>query len=433
MKFKLLKLNSLEHDGDSLSATDAGRADSQLFSVLSHLVNKMSGDAGAGSGQGMTEGDGATGGVEFLHGIVKFLKTSQGLCAEGLVDLQLVHGAEALAGLLAHGADGGHGTEAHDGGLAAGNSVAHDAGQRSESVLGDGFLGGEDDGRGAVTDSGGGAGGHDATLLENGGQFGQGLEGGFGLGMLVGVKHLDALLGLDLDGGDLVLEDALFVGLGPLLLGAEGESVHLLASETVLGGQVLGGDAHGRVGVGVGEGGPHHVLQLGVDSETGAEANVPGGVGAGRHVVGSAGQHDVGVSEKDLLGAVDDGLESGAAETVHDQGGGLHSQAALEGHVAGQVGRVRAGGGEHVADARGVHALWGQVLCRGDGGVGGQNGEVGGGVGLEGAAERAEGRALGRHHKDGLRERGAQRHDELRGFNYEIGEEFGLLPGRMRS
>ena len=56
-----------EHDGDALSAADAGRADAQLLPVLPQLVNDVAADARAGGGERVPDGDGAAAGVELLH------------------------------------------------------------------------------------------------------------------------------------------------------------------------------------------------------------------------------------------------------------------------------------------------------------------------------------------------------------------------------
>ncbi len=57
--------------------------------TLPELVNKVSADASTRGGQGMTQCDGASPGVELLHVDAQLLLAGQGLCAEGLVDFNL--------------------------------------------------------------------------------------------------------------------------------------------------------------------------------------------------------------------------------------------------------------------------------------------------------------------------------------------------------
>ena len=88
-------------------------------------------------------------------------------------------------------------------------------------MLGHGVLAGEDHGSSAVTDAGRGPGGHHASLLEHGGQLGELLNGGLGLGVLVqGELHL-ILLGLEGDGSDLPRKVANLGGGSPGLLGPD--------------------------------------------------------------------------------------------------------------------------------------------------------------------------------------------------------------------
>ena len=62
-----------------------------------------------------------------VHGDgVELLEAGEGLRAEGLVDLELVDVGEGLSGLGHHGADGGHGPDTHDLGVAPGDAVPDD-------------------------------------------------------------------------------------------------------------------------------------------------------------------------------------------------------------------------------------------------------------------------------------------------------------------
>lgn len=89
-------------------------------------------------------------------------------------------------------------------------------------------------------------------------------------------SHL-SLPGLDLDGRDLVPEDALVGGRLPRLLRPERERVYLLPAQVVLDGQVLGRHAHRQAGQRVRQRRPHHVLQLRVGAELRAEPGRTGG------------------------------------------------------------------------------------------------------------------------------------------------------------
>ncbi len=82
--------------------------------------------------------------------------------------------------------------------------------------------------------------------------------------MLVSVEGHIALAGRDGDRHDLVLESAFCNGLGGPVLGFQGKGVLVFARQVVLGGQVLGRDAHVAHAEGVGEHRHHHVDELGV-------------------------------------------------------------------------------------------------------------------------------------------------------------------------
>ena len=71
-----------------------------------------------------------------VHGDgVELLEAGEGLRAEGLVDLELVDVGEGLSGLGHHGADGGHGADAHDLGVAPGDAVTDDSEERDGIFL----------------------------------------------------------------------------------------------------------------------------------------------------------------------------------------------------------------------------------------------------------------------------------------------------------
>ena len=80
----------------------------------------------------------------------------------------------------------------------------------------------------------------------------------------------------------------------------------------------------------------HGVHQLLV-AHTSAPAGVHGGKGSGAHVLGTAADHDVGVTGQDGTGALDDGLHAGAADHAHGVGGNGIGDAGLDGDLAGNV------------------------------------------------------------------------------------------------
>src|SRR5213594_1580237 len=106
------------------------------------------------------------------------------------------------------------------------------------------------------------------------------LRGGVGARVLVGLEaERLALLGGDLDRHDLRLELPTLLRGGRLLLALGGELVLLLTADAVLGGDVLGGDAHVHEGDRAGEAvGDHRVEDL-VVPQADAEAGLLEDVG----------------------------------------------------------------------------------------------------------------------------------------------------------
>src|SRR5699024_2853588 len=102
-----------------------------------------------------------------------------------------------------------------------------------------------DDGGGAVGDLRGGTGRDRAVAVEGGAQLGQALRGGVRTHALVVREHDGVTLALrDLDGNDLVVEQALLGrGRGPLVR-AGGEGVLFGTPETELAVVALGGGPH---------------------------------------------------------------------------------------------------------------------------------------------------------------------------------------------
>src|SRR6185369_1285292 len=100
-------------------------------------------------------------------------------------------------------------------------------------------AGGHDGRGGPVADAAGGAGVNDAVFLEGAGQLLEGFGVRVGARVLVFVEERDALLGLDLDGGELLREAPALLRRGPALLTRDRELVDLLLRDLVLDGEVL--------------------------------------------------------------------------------------------------------------------------------------------------------------------------------------------------
>ena len=122
-----------------------------------------------------------------------------------------------------------------------------------------------------------------------------------------------------------------------------GDLVDLVAVELVALREVVGRLAHREAAVAVAEALPERVLKLRLRGEAQAPARAPHDMRGLAHRLGPAGEHQLGAAEHDLLCALRDRLEAGAAEAVHGQRGRLDRQPRLEADVAGEVDRV--GGG----------------------------------------------------------------------------------------
>ncbi len=202
-------------------------------------------------------------------------------------------------------------------------------------------------GGGAVVDARGVAGGDGAGLVEGRAQLRQAVEGGAVADVLVLGDDGVALLALDGDGDDLVLELAgLLGGLG-LVLRGDGELVLILARDLPLARDVLGRGAH-VVAV---EGVPQAVLDHGVDeveaAHLGAVAQVRGVLRLA-HALLAAGDDDGGGARLDLLGAEGNGAQAGAAHLVDAPGRAIDRDAGGDRRLASRV--LALAGREHLAE-----------------------------------------------------------------------------------
>ena len=200
---------------------------------------------------------------------------------------------------------------------------------------------------GAVVDAGGVGGGHRAVLVESRLQLGHGVDRGAVADVLVLVDNGVALLALDGDGDDLVLELAgLLRGLGLVLRGKR-ELVLVVTGDLELASDVLGGVAH-VIAV---EGIPQPVLDHGVDHLVVAHLDAGAqvlGMRRKRHRFLPAGDDHLGIAGGDLLHAERDGAQARAANLIEAPGGGFLGQAGIDRRLAGRV--LTLGGGQHLAE-----------------------------------------------------------------------------------
>ena len=308
-----------------------------------------------------------------------------GLGGKGLVGLDQVDVIDGDAGLL-HGVAGSdHGADAHDLGIHAALAPADQLGHGLQTVLGHSLAGGQHDGGSAVVDAGGVGGGNAlgaliGSILAAGGlegvdhhgvgglgahgertlQLGDAVRGDTGLGILILGEGNHFLLDLDHHGDDLVIEPAGGLGGLGLLLGGGGELVLLAAGDTPDVVDILGSGAHVIVVIGV----PQAVLDHGVHqllvAHTSAPAGVHGGKRSGAHVLGTAADHDVGVTGQDGTGTLDDGLHAGAADHAHGIGGDGIGDTSLDGDLTGHI--LALGRGQDAAEHQLIHIL-GSHVC----------------------------------------------------------------------
>eukprot|EP00754_Rhynchopus_humris_P019513 Rhum_TRINITY_DN14643_c25_g1::Rhum_TRINITY_DN14643_c25_g1_i1::g.107503::m.107503 len=391
--------DSLEHNADALSASDAGGADGVLHVALLQRVDKMRRDTSARSTQRVAHSNRTSVNVELLERNTQLPLHSNGLRGKRLVDLHepdlVQRHVRGLQRLLRRR----HGADAHDLRVAPGHAVRHQARQRRPALLCGVLLRRQDEGRRAVADAGRGAGVHDAVLLEDLGQLGEGGGGDVGAAVLVDGHLLHLAAHLKLDRHQLVRDATRLLRLAEQLLRPHRVLVHLLLRDLVLLRQVLRRQAHRHAGVAVGQALPQRVHELRLaELEAGALAGAVDRVRALAHVLRPAHQHHVRLAAQDLLRAQHHSLEARPAQTVHRQRRGGHRGAGLQADVPGKVdgvGRALA----HVAeddlvDARGV-----DVALR-QGTLAGRHAEVRGAHALQAAGHGAERRALRRNDAD---------------------------------
>ena len=142
-----------------------------------------------------------------------------------------------------------------------------------------------------------------------------------------------------------------------------GNGILLFAADAPLGGNVFGRNPHVDVVEGVVQGTHHHVHHLGV-AHAGTPAHVQRRKRCAAHVLGTTADGDVGITQQNALAGVHDGLQAGAAQTVHVVGGCALTATAIDCNHAAQVHVLGFGVDDvakhHVAHILAVHIGTGQ-------------------------------------------------------------------------
>ena len=165
----------------------------------------------------MAQSDGAAVDVQLVLVKAQSLADCDGLSCECLVGLDQIHIINGQAGLCHDLLGGSDGAETHDLRLDACQSTCDPSSQRLDAQLLSLLLAHDDQSSSAIVDSGRVASGHDAVLGEGGLQGAQLLDRGQ-TGAFIGIEHGVALLALDDNRNDLVLESAVLDGLVSLQL-----------------------------------------------------------------------------------------------------------------------------------------------------------------------------------------------------------------------
>jgi hypothetical protein len=202
-----------------------------------------------------------------------------------------------------------------------------------------------------------------------------------------GVGHF-AFFALEHDGDDLVLEVTGFDRALGTVVAFHGQSVLHVAGDAEFGGHVFSSHTHVDGVEGVVQGTHHHVNHLHV-THAGTPAGGQAGVGATAHVLGTATNGDVGVTQQNALAGVDDGLQARTAQAVDVVGGCAFAATTVDGGHAAQV-HVFGFGVDHMAEHHvthvfAIHASTRQRFAHD------QRGQFGGGGVLQAAAVGTDG------------------------------------------
>lgn len=243
--------NNLPH-----ARADTHTRDTNLLTPPLELVQQGGDLPGAGAAERVAEGDGAALGVDLLLGDAQLVGAPQALAGKGLVDLEDVDVVLGDARELKDLGDGLPGPDAHEQRLDADDAGRHVLAQDGLAQALGGAALHQQHGSGAVADLRGVAGVDAAVLGEGRLDLAQGL-GGDARAHAVVLVH-DNLLGLarlgvlelGLEGEDLLVEQALLLGLERLLVRAGGKGVLAGPADVAVLGHLLGEDSHGHLAVG---------------------------------------------------------------------------------------------------------------------------------------------------------------------------------------
>src|SRR5579884_2926758 len=239
-------LEPLDDGGDALAAADAEGGEAEPLVEHFQVVDEVGDEAAAAGAERVAQRDGAAVGIELTLVNAELADDGDALRGEGLVQLDHVNVRKLQAGAGQRLADGGDGADAHHLRADARDGRGEHARLGLDAPLLRLLRRDDDRGGGAVVERAAVAGGDGASLDERRLQLGERLHRGVAARALidgeeraVGQRH----------GHDLALGDARVAGGERLLVAAQGEGVLLLAGDAVLPGQVLGGQAHGDVGL----------------------------------------------------------------------------------------------------------------------------------------------------------------------------------------
>src|SRR5690606_2490846 len=223
---------------------NAERGETLLRVAALHLVDQRRQNASTGCADRMTDGNGATVHVDLIRIPANTLVHRARLCSESLVGFDDVEVLGCPARLLQRLRGSRYRAGSHDGGINASMGPGNNTGKRLDTAL-LGFGSAHEHHSGStVIDARRVAGSHGAGLVERRAQLGNALQRSALADVLVLVDDRIALLALDGDSDDLVLELAgLLRGLD-LVLRREREVVLILAADLPLTGDVLSSGAH---------------------------------------------------------------------------------------------------------------------------------------------------------------------------------------------
>ena len=298
----------------------------------------------------MAQSDCAAVDVQLVLIEAQSLADCDGLCCECLVGLDQVHISNGQAGLSHDLLGSSDGAKTHDLRLDACQSTCDPGSQRLHAQLLGLLFAHDDQSSCAIVDSGGVCSGDDAVLGEGGLQLCQHF-GSAQTGAFIGIEHGIALLALDDNRNDLILESTILDGLVSLQLAVVSEIIQHLAGDGavavllligLVGADVLSGHAHVLVEA---AGIPQSIVDHGIhdlalahgSAHAVAVAALHHCEGSHIHVLHAACDHDVSIAGLDHLSSHVDAVQTGAADHVDGDSRSLDGQASLQGSLTSDV------------------------------------------------------------------------------------------------